>query len=77
MTLPELNYKFFKAHMLMALGSAIGTVIAETHGIRHPLIMGLLSGLLLSIHIYLKCIIALVKEYKRLKTQENENENIS
>ena len=78
MTLPELNYKFFKAHILMGIGTAIGTAIAETHGIRHPLIMGLLSGLLLSIHLYHKCILVLITEYKRLrKIKNNENENIS
>lgn len=78
MTLPELNHKFSKAHMLMGIGTAIGAAIAKTYGIRHPLIMGLLTGLLVSIHLYHKCIMVLITEYKRLKTNKhNENENIS
>lgn len=75
MALTELN---FKAHTLMGAGTVIGTVVAETLNIRYPLTMGLLTGLLFSIHIYRKCILVLIVEYKRLKAQKNsENENIS
>ncbi len=70
MTLAELNLKFFKAHMLMGIGSAIGAAIAEKHGIGHPLIIGLLTGLLFSIHLYHKCIMVLIAEYKRLKNKK-------
>lgn len=76
MTLTELSYIFFKAHILMGIGYAIGATIAYRHGINLPWLIGLLTGLLFSIHIYRKCIIVLINEYKRLKTK-NRNENFS
>lgn len=78
MTLGELNSKFVKAHALMGIGAGIGVASAEMQGLRHPLIIGILIGLLFSIHIYRKCIIVLIEEYKRLKSnKKDENKNIS
>lgn len=78
MTLEELSYKFFKAHILMGIGTAIGAAIADTFGYSYPLSVGLLTGLLFSIHLYRKCVMVLIIEYKRLKAiEKNEKKNIS
>lgn len=78
MTLTELNFNFFKAHLLMVLGIFAGELVAVLRCLRHPLLFGILCGLLLSAHIYRRCIIALIKEYKHLKDKHNnENKNIS
>lgn len=78
MTLDELSYKFFNAHILMGLGAAIGAGVAESYGLSYPLAVGLLTGLLFSIHLYRECTIVLINEYKRLKAKEkNEKQNIS
>lgn len=74
MTLTELSYKFFKAHICMGLGCALGLRIAQWNSIRHPIIFGALAGLLLSLHLYLQCIRVLCKEYKQLKFK-NKDEN--
>lgn len=74
MTLEELSYKFFKAHILMGMGTAIGAVTAETFGLSYPLTIGLLTGLLFSIHVYRKCIMVLIIEYKRLRTRSKIQE---
>lgn len=76
MTLTDLNRKFLKAHVLMMAGTVIGNVIANTQGLRHPLVFGILTGLLFSIHIYRQCIEVLMTEYKRLKSKENEKKDI-
>lgn len=70
MTLTELNIKFFKAHILMGIGTAIGAGAAESYGLSYPLAVGLLTGLLSSIHLYRECTIVLINEYKRLKAKE-------
>lgn len=78
MTLEELSYKFFKAHMLMGIGTAIGAGAAESYHLSYPLAVGLLTGLLFSIHLYRKCVMVLIIEYKRLKAiEKNEKKNIS
>lgn len=77
MTLAELNYEFFKAHMFMGVGALIGNVVAESQHLRYPLLVGLLAGLLFSMHIYRQCVSVLIEEYKRLKTKEDEKNNIS
>lgn len=78
MTLPELNYKLFKAHTLLCIGTMVGYTIAHMHHLRHPLLVGLSVGLLFSINIYRKCVAVLIAEYKRLKhKKENEKKNIS
>lgn len=77
MTLEELSYKLFKAHMLMGMGTLIGNVAADMHHLKHPLLAGLLMGLLFSIHIYRQCVAVLIEEYKRLKTKKDEKKNIS
>lgn len=72
MTFAELNYKFFKAHMLMGVGALIGNVVAESLHLRYPLLVGLLTGLLFSMHIYRQCVSVLIEEFKRLKTKDDE-----
>lgn len=76
MTLAELSYTFFKAHLLMGAGFIIGELIAYSRGLSCSWLFGLLMGLLFSLRLYYKCITALLIEYKRLKTK-NRNENFS
>lgn len=76
MTLKELSYNFFKAHIFMGIGYAIVDIIAYRRHMSCPWLFGLLTGLLFSIHIYKKGLIILVDEYKRLKSK-NKDENIS
>lgn len=76
MTLAELSYTFFKAHILMGAGCIIGEIIANIQGMSCSWLFGFLMGLLLSLHLYNKCATALFNEYKRLKAK-NKNENLS
>ena len=76
MTLQELNYTFFKAHILMGAGYVIGELIAYSRGLSCSWLFGLLMGLFFSLHLYSKCFKVLIEEYKRLKTK-NRNENFS
>lgn len=76
MTLPELSNTFFKAHLLMGIGCFIGHTAACGRSMSYPYIVGLLTGLLCSLHLYKKCLIVLIDEYKRLKSK-SKNENIS
>lgn len=76
MTLTELSYTFFKAHILMGVGCVLGEIIANGHGISCPWFFGCLMGLLFSLRLYKKCIYALLSEYKRLKAKYR-NENLS
>lgn len=77
MTLEELSYNFFKAHMLMGIGAFIGNMVADMYHLKYPLLVALLTGLLVSIHIYRQCIAVLIEEYKRLKSKKDEKKNIS
>lgn len=77
MTLEELNYKFFKAHMLMGIGALIGNMVAYMYHFKYPLLVALLTGLLISIRIYRQCAAVMVEEYKRLKSKKDEKKNIS
>lgn len=74
MTLAELNRKFFKAHILMMVGTLIGSVFANTQGLSHHLTFGFFVGLLFSVHLYRQCVVALIAEYKRLKREKNKHE---
>ena len=76
MTLQELNYTFFKAHILMGAGYVLGEIVANGRGMSCTWVFGILMGLLFSLRLYYKCITALLIEYKRLKTK-NRNENFS
>lgn len=76
MTLAELSYSFFKTHLLMGTGYAVGEKIEYIRNISCPWLFGLLIGLLFSLHIYIKGITVLIDEYKRLKTK-NINENLA
>lgn len=76
MTLAELSYTFFKAHILMGAGCVLGEIVANGRDISCPWLFGILMGLLFSLRLYYKCITALLIEYKRLKTK-NRNENFS
>lgn len=67
---------FIKAHILMGIGFGIGEIIAHFRDISCSWLLGLLIGLLFSAHHYKKCLIVLIREYKRLKTK-NKHENIS
>lgn len=77
MTLEELNYKFFKAHILMGIGAFIGNMAAYMYHLKYPLLVALLTGLLTSIRIYRQCVAVLIEEYKRLKSKKDEKKNIS
>lgn len=77
MTLEDLSYKFFKAHMLMGIGVLIGNMIADMYYLKYPLLIGLLMGLLVSIRIYRQCVAVMIEEYKRLKSKKDEKKNIS
>lgn len=76
MTLAELSYTFFKAHILMGAGCMIGEIIADSQGMSCSWLFGFLMGLLLSLRLYNKCVTALFNEYKRLKAK-NKNEKLS
>lgn len=76
MTLQELSHTFSKAHILMGTGVITGELIANSRGMSCSWLFGLLMGILLSLHLYNKCVIALFNEYKRLKAR-NGNENLS
>lgn len=76
MTLAELNYKFFKAHILMGMGYITGELIANSRGMSCPWLFGLLMGLLFSISLYNKCLTVLFNEYKRLK-DKNKDKDLS
>lgn len=69
MTLAELNYTFFKAHILMGAGCMIGEIIADSHRMSRSWLFGFLMGLLFSLRLYNKCVTALYNEYKRLKAK--------
>lgn len=73
MTLSELNLISFKANLYLCIGNIIGETVAFCHDIRHPLIFGLLTGLLLSAHHYHKYIAAIIAEYRRLKSGNSKN----
>ena len=76
MTLAELSYTFFKAHILMGVGCVLGEIVANGRGMSCTWVFGILMGLLFSLRLYYKCITALLIEYKRLKAK-NRNENLS
>lgn len=76
MILEELSYKFFKAHMVMGIGALMGNMVADMYHLKFPLLVGLLTGLLISIRIYRQCIALLIEEYKRLKSKKDEKKNI-
>lgn len=40
MTLAELNYRCLKAHLLLAVGTIIGEIIAHIYGIKYTLLFG-------------------------------------
>jgi uncharacterized membrane protein YkvI len=60
----------------MGAGCIIGEIIANIHGMGCSWLVGFLMVLLLSLHLYNKCVTALFNEYKRLKAK-NKNENLS
>lgn len=76
MTLSELSYTFFKAHILMGAGCTIGEIIAHNGNMDNSWLFALSIGLLFSLRLYNKCITVLIDEYKRLKFR-NRNENLS
>ncbi|WP_289746830.1 hypothetical protein [Paramuribaculum intestinale] len=80
MTFNELNCKLMKAHVLMGVGTGIGAALAEAYGLRSPLIIGVLTGLLFSMQAYRPCVRVLIADCKRLKSkqeQEDEKKDIS
>ncbi len=77
-TIEELNRIFVKAHLRLIVGSFIGQMFAHHYGIECQMTFGIFIGLLFSVHLYKKGMTVLIKEYKRLKSlKENNNENIS
>ena len=76
MTLAELSYTIFKAHVLMGTGFITGELIANSRGMSCSWLFGLLIGLSFSLSLYRKCLNVLFIEYKRLKAK-NRNENLS
>lgn len=76
MTLAELSFTFFKAHILMGAGCMIGEIIAHSGNMDYSWLFSLLIGLLFSLRLYSKCITVMIEEYKRLKFR-NKNENLS
>lgn len=55
MTLAELSYTFFKAHVLMGTGFITGELIANSRGMSCSWLFGLLMGLSFSLRLYRKC----------------------
>ncbi len=76
MTFEELQRTLNKAVLCFASGMIVGYFIATCSMLSHTIIFAITTDLLCSLHLICKCVITLVEEYKRLKSQENENENI-
>lgn len=77
MTFEELQRTLNKAVLCFGTGMIIGYFIADYFMLSHAMIFAIATGLLCSLHLICRWVMALVEEYKRLKAQEDENENIS
>ena len=76
MTFVELQRTLNKAVLRLGVGMIVGYCIAAMFMLSHTIIFAIATGLLCSLHLICRWVMALVEEYKRLKSQENENENI-
>ncbi|MDE5628660.1 MAG: hypothetical protein K2I69_03775 [Muribaculaceae bacterium] len=77
MTFEELQHTLNKSVIYFVAGMISGYFIAAFYMLSHAIIFAIATGLLCSLHLIYKWVSALVEEYKRLKAQEDENENIS
>ena len=77
MTFEELQRTLNKAVLYFGAGAIIGCGIADYFMLSHAMFFAIATGLLCSLHLICKWVMALVEEYKRLKSQENDNENFS
>ncbi len=69
MTFEELQRTLCKSMICFGAGTVIGYGVAKYFLLTHAMVFAIACGLLCSLHLIYKWVMALVEEYKRLKSQ--------